>query len=131
MSDLYSLTKIIHISTVTFTGLYFILRGLAQFRHHYWFKKRWARKISQFNDTVLLLSGFTMALMLGQYSFVNNWLPIKLLLVLAYIILGMLAFYWLHRQQQKILVWSGAVMLYAYIIGVAINKNPSWLVAIL
>jgi len=131
MADLFSLAKIIHVSTVSFTGLYFIIRGLSQFNHSQWFKKRWARRISQYNDTTLLLSGFGMAAIIGQYPFVNSWLTTKFLLMLAYIILGMLAFYWLHRRRQKMLAWLAAVLVYAYIVGTALNKNPGWLLAIL
>ncbi len=130
MADLFSLAKIIHVSTVSFTGLYFVIRGLSQFNHSQWFKKRWARRLSQYNDTMLLFSGFSMAAIIGQYPFVNSWLTIKFLLMLAYIILGMLAFYWLHRRRQKLLAWFAALLVYGYIVGVAINKNPSWLQAI-
>ncbi len=131
MNDFYSLIKIIHISTVSFTGFYFIIRGLSQFNHYQWYKKRWARRISQYNDTVLLLSGISMAVIIGQYPFVNSWLTAKFLLLIVYILLGMSAFYWLHNKKQKMITWSFALLVYSYIIGVAINKNPAWIMAIL
>ncbi len=131
MNDTYSLVKIIHISTVTFTGLYFIIRGLSQFNHNQWFKKRWARSISQYNDATLLFSGIGMALMIEQYPFVNSWLTAKFLMMIVYIILGMLAFHWLHRQGQKTVAWSVALLVYGYIVGVAVNKNPAWIQAVL
>lgn len=127
----YSLIKIIHVSTVGFTGVYFVIRGLSQFNHYQWFRKRWARRVSQYNDTVLLFSGSGMALMIGQYPFVNSWLTAKLLLLIVYIILGMLAFYWLHSQRQKMIAWLAALMVYGYIVGVAVNKNPAWIQAVL
>ena len=131
MGDLFPLLKIIHVSTISFTGFYFIIRGLSQFSHQYWFKKRWARRISQYNDTVLLLSGLSMAAIIGQYPFVNSWLTTKFLLILVYIFLGMLSFYWLQKPRQKILAWFIALMVYSYIIGVALNKDPAWLQAVI
>ncbi|HEB57515.1 MAG TPA: regulator SirB [Gammaproteobacteria bacterium] len=131
MYELYSLIKLIHISTVSFTGFYFIIRGLSQFNHYQWYRKRWARRISQYNDTVLLLSGISMAVIIEQYPFVNSWLTAKLFLLLVYILLGMLSFYWLHNKKQKMITWSFALLVYGYIIGVAINKNPAWIVTVL
>lgn len=131
MNDFYSLIKIIHISTVSFTGFYFIIRGLSQFNHYQWYRKRWARRISQYNDTVLLLSGISMAVIIGQYPFVNSWLTAKFLLLIVYILLGMSAFYWLHNKKQKMITWLFALLVYSYIIGVAINKNPAWIMAVL
>ncbi len=131
MNDFYSLIKIIHISTVSFTGFYFIIRGLSQFNHYQWYRKRWARRISQYNDAVLLLSGISMAVIIEQYPFVNSWLTAKFILLIVYILLGMLAFYWLRNKKQKMIAWSFALLVYSYIIGVAINKNPAWIVAVL
>ncbi len=131
MAELYSFIKIIHISTVSFTGFYFILRGLSQFKHQQWYRKRWARRISQYNDTVLLLSGISMAVIIDQYPFINSWLTAKFLLLIVYILLGMLAFYWLHNKKQKMIAWLFALLVYSYIIGVAINKNPAWIMAVL
>ena len=131
MYELYSLIKLIHISTVSFTGFYFIIRGLSQFHHYQWYRKRWARRISQYNDTVLLLSGISMAVIIKQYPFVNGWLTAKFFLLLVYILLGMLSFYWLHNKNQKMITWSFALLVYGYIIGVAINKNPAWILAVL
>ncbi|VAX14416.1 hypothetical protein MNBD_GAMMA24-2255 [hydrothermal vent metagenome] len=131
MYELYSLIKLIHISTVSFTGFYFIIRGLSQFNHYQWYRKRWARRISQYNDTVLLLSGISMALLIEQYPFVNSWLTAKFFLLLVYILLGMLSFYWLHNKNQKMIAWSLALLVYSYIIGVAITKNPAWIMAVL
>ena len=131
MNDTYSLVKIIHVSTVTFTGIYFILRGLSQLNHSQWFKKRWARSISQYNDATLLFSGIGMAVMIEQYPFVNSWLTAKFLMMIVYIILGMLAFHWLQQQTQKMMLWSVALLVYGYIVGVAINKDPAWIQAAL
>jgi len=131
MNDIYSLIKIIHVSTVGFTGFYFLIRGFAQFNHYQWFRKRWARKVSQYNDTVLLFSGIGMAAMIGQYPFVNSWLTVKLSLLLVYIILGMLAFHWLRSRKHKMIAWLAALLVYSYIIGIALNKNPAWIEVVL
>jgi len=130
MSDVFSLLKIIHISTVVFTGSYFFIRGLALINHQQWYKEIRARKVSRYNDTTLLLSGMGMAALMEQYPFIDAWLTAKILLIVIYIILGMLALYWLQSWKQKILAGLAALLVYGYIVGIALSKNPVWIQAV-
>ncbi len=44
-----------------------------------------------FVDTVLLISGIGLTLIIGQYPITHHWLTIKMLLLVAYIVCGMKA----------------------------------------
>jgi len=120
----YYWIKGLHVSTVAFNIGFFILR-------YYWMaqgsplaSKRWVRKLSVFNDTLLLIAGISMAVVSSQYPFQAPWLTAKLLGLLAYILLGTLA---LKRGRYKsVRIISGALALLcaAYIVAVATYRTP-------
>ena len=56
------------------------------------------RSCPHVNDTLLLTSGFGLAVMLGQYPCVNGWLTAKLVALIVYIVLGTVA---LKRGKTK------------------------------
>ena len=81
----------LHIATVVFNICFFSLR-------FYWMLNRpalaqtpWVRRLSQFNDTLLLAAGIAMAVMSRQYPFEAPWLTTKLLVLILYILLGTMA----------------------------------------
>ena len=63
--------------------------------------------------------------MLHQYPFVQAWLTVKVLLLVLYIVLGVLA---LKRgrtpQSGQITCFLAALLVYAFIISVAMAHNP-------
>ncbi|CAM3764374.1 SirB2 family protein [Rheinheimera salexigens] len=74
-------------------------------------------------DTFLLLSAVGLMLVLKQYPFVNPWLTEKLFAVIAYIILGVMAF----KGRTIAIRWFcllGALGWLALAIRVAITKQP-------
>ena len=66
-----------------------LLRGLA---HNLWgaiwVKARPVRYLSYTIDTLLLTAALMLMTIVGQYPFVYNWLTMKVMLVLLYIVLG-------------------------------------------
>jgi len=95
------------------------------------YRKRWVRRLVQTNDTVLLICGITMAVTIQQYPFVNGWLTAKLILLVAYILMGMLALHWLRFKPLQLAAWLCAIGIYGYLIGIALNRDPLWLSAVL
>lgn len=124
---LYSLIKSLHLATVSFSITFFILRGLWRFNGSQWYRKKWVRRLSQFNDTVLLLCGITMAVIIQQYPFVHLWLTAKLLLLIVYILLGMVALHWAKSKKWQLVAWLSAIGVYAYLVTTALNRTPYWI----
>lgn len=116
--------KLLHLSTVAISIGLFLLRAGLSLQRPYAALSRWLRIIPHLNDSLLLASAVGLALRLRQYPFVDDWLTAKLLALLAYILCGHIAL----KQAGGILArlsWTGlALALFAYIISVAVSRNP-------
>ena len=67
-----------------------------------------------------------MAFQSGQYPFAQGWLTAKFLGLLAYIVLGALALKRAKSKAARVRFLVLALLSYAYIVSVALTKNP-WL----
>lgn len=120
----YLALKHLHVTCVVLSGLGFCLRGgwmlcESPLRQH-----RLTRIVPHIVDSLLLGSALSMAWLSGQYPFVNGWLTAKLCGLIAYIVLGMMA---LKRGRTKAIrtrYFGLALLAYAYIVSVALTRNP-------
>ncbi len=121
----YLALKHLHVTCVVLSGLGFCLRGYWMLAGSALSQHRLTRVLPHLVDSLLLGSALGMAWMSAQYPFVNNWLTAKLFGLLAYILLGMMA---LKRGRTKAIrgrFFGLAVLAYAYIVGVALTRNPT------
>ncbi|MDP3639134.1 MAG: SirB2 family protein [Azonexus sp.] len=119
----YLLLKHLHVTCVVLSGLGFCLRGWWMLRDSPRLSQRLARVAPHVIDSLLLGSAIMMAVLSGQYPFVQGWLTAKFLALLAYILLGMMA---LKRGRTKIIrirFFILALLSYAYIVSVALTRN--------
>ena len=79
-------------------------------------------------DTLLLVSAGLLMVTISQYPFVNAWLTEKLLALLAYIALGVMAFKG-RTTAIRWLCFLGALGWLALMLRVAITKQPVFLTA--
>ena len=70
----YTALKTLHLATIAITLTLFVLRGAWMMADSPRLQARWVRIVPHVNDTLLLVSGFGLAIMLGQYPLVNGWL---------------------------------------------------------
>ena len=80
-------------------------------------------------DHRLVGSAITLAWMSGQYPFVQGWLTAKVLGLLAYIGLGMLALKPGRPPGARLVAFLAALTTFAYIVSVALSKSPFGFVA--
>lgn len=125
MQEFYLQIRAAHITTVLFSGALFLLRGLALNV----FDARWAmaaplRYLSYTIDTVLLATALLLTTIVQQYPFVHDWLTVKVILLVIYIVLGSFALKRGKTKRQKIVCWIAALLIYAYIISVARAHHP-------
>jgi uncharacterized membrane protein SirB2 len=79
-------------------------------------------------DTVFLLSGIAMLVMLSLNPFSQGWLVAKFAGLIAYILLGTVAIRRGSTLQIRMIAFVGALSVFAYIFGVALSKSAlSWL----
>ena len=126
VGELYPLLRGLHLTCVGLSLGLFVLRGWWQWRDSPWRASRWARVVPHVNDTLLLLAGIGLALMLRQYPFVAPWLTAKLFGLLLHIVLGITALRgWLPGRLAGV-AWVGSLAAFGYVVGVALSRDP-WL----
>jgi len=119
----YFAIKHIHMTTVGLSYLLFLLRGVWMIRESPRLTDRWVRVVPHVIDTLLLASALTLAWQLGQYPFVDGWLTAKVLGLLAYIALGVLALRPGREKRLRIAAWVLAQVVFWYIVAVALTRH--------
>ena len=120
----YFLVKYVHVGSVVLSLAGFVARGGLMLAGSPLLQARFVRVAPHVVDTVLLASAAWLAWVLHQYPFVHGWLTAKVLGLIAYIVLGAVA---LRRGRSKAIrigAFAGAVLAAAYIVAVALTKNP-------
>jgi uncharacterized membrane protein SirB2 len=123
-SSLFVIMKSIHMITLTITVTGFILRSIWMLRDSPLLQARLVKTLPHVNDTILFVSAVWTAALLGQYPFVDAWLTAKVFGALAYIILGAIALTYGKTRQIRSMAFVGALLCFAYVVAVAITKNP-------
>jgi uncharacterized membrane protein SirB2 len=127
----YATIKLLHQSSVALSGLGFAVRGIASLRGAQWTQSRLAKSLPHVVDSVLLLSAVTLAAMLHLNPAHAPWLMAKLLGLLLYIGLGMVALRARFGWKTRATAWVLALVVLAWIATVAVLKNPWGFIAIL
>jgi len=120
----YLVLKWVHIACAILSISGFMLRGMLMLLDSPLLTMRFARIAPHVVDTVLLASALWLAVLIGQYPFVQGWLTAKVLALIAYIVLGTLA---LKRARSKTLraaAFALALGVAAYIVSVALTRDP-------
>jgi len=124
MVEYYEAIRLIHITSVIASGSLFLLRGLALFAGSTWAKAAPVRYLSYTIDTVLLTAAIMLMIVVRQYPFVQAWLTIKVLLVVLYIALGILAFREGRARHVRIACWVIALLVYGFVFSIARAHHP-------
>jgi uncharacterized membrane protein SirB2 len=127
----YGVVKLIHESAVTLSFLGFLARGLGMMADSDWVRDRVARTLPHIIDTILLLSGVTLALQLRLSPTAAPWLAAKLVGLAVYIGLGMVALRRGRTKRQRTVAWIAALVTFGYIVSVALAKDPLGFLALL
>ena len=120
----YQLVIHLHITTALISLLLFLYRGIWVLRHGQSNRPRWMKWLPHLNDTVLFVLGISLLLMIEQYPVINAWLTAKLTALLVYILLGMVVMKWARQWRSQFIAWLGALLVFAYMVGVAVTKQP-------
>ncbi len=124
----YSLLKQLHLTTIAITLALFVLRGIWMMAASPRLHARWVRIVPHVNDTLLLTSGISLAVLLQQYPLVHGWLTAKFFALILYIVLGTYALKDSERGKtrgQRVAAWAAALLVFGYMVSVAITHNPT------
>ncbi|MGH8492977.1 MAG: SirB2 family protein [Moraxellaceae bacterium] len=121
MQEFYPLIKHVHMGAVLASGGFFLLRGLWMMQESSLLNSKLARVVPHIIDTVLLLSAITLVVMLGGLPV---WVQVKIVALFVYIFLGVLSFRIAKGYGSKVMAFFMALAVFAFIMSVAITKNP-------
>lgn len=121
----YVALKMIHVTSVVISYLLFSLRSIWMMRGSATLQQRWVKITPHIVDTVLLTSAIALAVMIDQDPVNNPWLGAKVVGLLLYIGLGMMALRFGKTRKAKISAWIAAQVVFLYIVLVALTKNPT------
>lgn len=120
----YLVLKYVHVGAVAASLGLFFLRGLWMMTSPERLRGRWVRVVPHGIDTLLLASALALAALTAQYPFVQPWLTAKVLALVAYILLGLIAFRYGRTRRQRIVAWVAALAMSGYIVAVAVTRQP-------
>jgi uncharacterized membrane protein SirB2 len=121
----YLLLKHVHMSAVSLSFAGFFARGLGSLRGAAWVGGRAAKTLPHLVDTVLLASAIGLAWMLRLSPLGAPWLAAKIVGLVVYIALGMVALKPGRPAAVRAAAWVGALLVFGWIVSVAITKSPA------
>lgn len=124
MSLDYAAVKLVHQSAVVLSLAGFFVRGAAGLAGAGWVRSRAARTLPHVVDTALLLSALALAWMLRLTPGNAPWLLAKIVGLVVYIGLGMLALKPGRSRKVRAAAWVAALVTMGWIISVAVTKRP-------
>jgi len=75
-------------------------------------------------DTALLLSAITLTIIVNQFPLVTHWLTVKLIALIIYICLGMVALRLGKTKTQRVIAFFLALTVFGFIVSVAHFHHP-------
>ena len=125
---MYATLKLVHIGTAILTISGFMLRGYWMLSGSSKLQLKLVRVLPHIVDTVFLLSGIGLIVILNLPVLSQDWLLMKFTALIAYIVLGTIALGRGKTMRGRTIAFVLALATFAYIVGVALNKSTaSWL----
>jgi len=119
----YASLRAVHVGAAALSIVLFLWRGSFLVARPDAPRAPWLRVVPHVVDTVLLVSALWLAWQLGAAG-TRGWLPPKVVGVVVYIGLGMVALKWGRSRGTRTAAFVGAVLAFAYVVSVAITKSP-------
>lgn len=116
----YAAVKHIHVAAVALSWALFFLRGVWMITDSPRLKARWARVVPHFNDTILLAAAIYLATFVG----LQPWVVAKLVALVVYILVGMVAITRGPTKSIRVTAWLFGQAVFLYIVAVAMRKDP-------
>lgn len=124
----YPLLKHLHMTLALISVLLFLYRWCLALGGSPRLQQKWLKVLPHVNDTLLLLFGLVLAVTLQMSPGQQPWLMAKLIALVLYIGLGVMALKRPYRT-QKLIAGLAALAVFGYMVGAAITKSAwSWLV---
>jgi uncharacterized membrane protein SirB2 len=116
--------KLLHVGSALLSVSGFALRGYWMIMENPRLRSLPARVLPHILDTLLLASAIGMLLVWGANPFAISWLSAKIIALLCYIGLGMVAFRFGKTPRVRVIAFGAALLTAAYIVAVAVTRSP-------
>ena len=123
MPEYYAAIKLVHMTCAWVSISGFILRGVWMLKGSPRLRLGLTRRLAVSLDSLLLLSALALATVSGQWPLQQAWLSAKLVALLLYIGLGMVALHWGRNPVERGAALGAAILTFGYIIGVATSRR--------
>jgi uncharacterized membrane protein SirB2 len=117
------LVKTVHVVCVLLSFAGFFVRGIWMLRDSELMRRRWVRITPQVVDTLLLVSAIVLAIQLRLSPMEQPWLMAKIIALVVYIGVGLVALKLGRSKQVRLYAWLLGLVLFGYIISVAVTKS--------
>jgi uncharacterized membrane protein SirB2 len=124
-AEFYLAVRTLHVACAAISIAGFVARGALMLADSPSLHKRWVRVAPHVIDTVLLASAAWLAWFLGQVPFVHDWITAKVLALVLYIVLGMLALRRGRTKRQRAAAFVAGLATVAYIVAVALTRDAT------
>lgn len=109
---------LIHQISVILSIIGFFARGIGHIFDQAWVQRKPVKILPHIIDTALLVSAIVL-LAIGPWSILEGWIQVKILGLILYIVLGLMAFRFAKNRIQKAVYWLLALAVIFYIVAVA------------
>lgn len=121
----YYLIKHLHVTSALLSILFFVIRAYWSVNESALLQGRIVKVLPHIIDTVLLVCGIILAIMIGPFQ---PWIVAKVVALILYIGVGTVAIKRGKTPRGRATAALVAIAIFMYIVGVAIRHDPlSWL----
>jgi uncharacterized membrane protein SirB2 len=124
MTAYYLVLRNLHIACAILTITLFVLRGALMLANSPWQRNVVLRNLPHVVDTVLLTTALMLTTIIHQYPFAVDWLTVKVLLLVIYVVLGSLALKRGRTRAIRITALVAALIVVAFLLSVARAHHP-------
>jgi uncharacterized membrane protein SirB2 len=114
----------VHVICVAASIVGFVTRFVLASRGSPLIRHRFVRIAPHVNDTLLLAAAIAMLLIANLDPLSLAWLRAKLVGLVGYVMLGMMARRPQRSQHVRLLAFAGALLMFGYVVTVALTKSP-------
>ena len=115
--------KTLHVACVALSFAGFFIRGILMLKDSTLLHLRWVKIIPQLVDTLLLVSAIILAIQLRFSPLEQPWLMAKIIALLVYIGVGLVALRFGRSKRIRLFAWLSGLVIFTYIVSVALSKS--------
>lgn len=121
---MYIAFKHAHMMFAVISGLFFLVRGCWMLMDSSMLQRKWVKILPHVNDTLLLICAIVLCIMLQQYPLQQSWLTVKVVALIVYILLGVIALKRGKTKAVRVVAFAAALLAFVFTFSVARTHNP-------